>query len=103
MVSSFAYAVDVGLIYLVLAGLAYIFLAEAKRPGTELRIHTSIIESVKRTMRAELFLGGVFAVSALPFFWTLTSIGYLRFDLWYLSFGSFFLWYRRRKKEPKGR
>jgi uncharacterized membrane protein len=100
--SSFTYAVDVGLIYLVLAGLARIFLTEAKRPETELRIHPSIIEGFRRTMWAEAYLGGVFVVSALPFFWVLTPIGYLRFDIWYLSFGTGFLWYRRRKRGAKG-
>ncbi|MDA4123770.1 MAG: TMEM175 family protein [Thaumarchaeota archaeon] len=99
--SSFAYAVDVGMIYLVLAGLARIFLSEAKRPGTELRVHPAIIEGIRRTMRAELFLGGVFIISALPFFWVLTPIGYLRFDVWYLSFGAGFLWYGRRKRDAK--
>jgi len=100
--SSFTYAVDLGLIYLVLAGLARIFLTEAKKPKTELRIHPSIIEGIRRTMWAEIYLGGVFAVSALPFFWTLTPIGYLRFDIWYLSFGTGFMWFRRRKQDAKG-
>jgi uncharacterized membrane protein len=100
--SSFTYAVDVGLIYLVLAGLARIFLIEVGRPETELRIHPSIIEGVRRTMRVEVFLGGVFAVSALPFFWVLTSIGYLRFDIWYLSFGSGFIWFWRRRRGTRG-
>jgi uncharacterized membrane protein len=100
--SSFAYAVDVALIYLVLAGLAHVFLTEAKRPGSELRIHPEIINGFRGTMRVELFLGGVFAVSALPFFWVLTPIGYLRFDIWYLSSGVVFLWYPRRKRGRKG-
>jgi uncharacterized membrane protein len=99
--SSFTYAVDLGLIYLVLAGLARIFLTEAKRPQTELRIHPSVINGIRRTMWAEIYLGGVFAVSALPFFWTQTSIGYLRFDIWYLSFGTGFMWFRRRKQDAK--
>jgi uncharacterized membrane protein len=99
--SSFTYAVDVGVIYLVLAGLARIFLIEAKKPETELRIHPSIVEGFRRSMWAEAFLGGVFAVSALPFFWVQTPIGYLRFDIWYLSFGTGFFWFRHRKQGTK--
>ena len=100
--SSFAYALDVGLIYIVLGGLAYILLSEAKRPGSELRVHPAILRGFRRSMRAELFLGAVFTVSALPFFWVLTPIGYLRFDIWYLSILVFFIWrppFGRRKSE----
>ncbi len=104
--ASFTYAVDVGLIYLLLAGLAYILVTEAKKPGTELHVHPEIVRRFRATMRAELFLGGVFTVSALPFFWVLTPIGYLRFDIWYLSFITIFLWYprlRRGMKESESR
>ncbi|MGA2664524.1 MAG: TMEM175 family protein [Nitrososphaerales archaeon] len=96
--SSFAYAIDVGMIYLLLAGLARILLTEVKNPGTELRVHPAVVERVRRTMRAELFLGGIFLVSALPIFWVVTPLGYLRFDVWYLSFGVGFFWrpFRRR-------
>jgi uncharacterized membrane protein len=98
--TSFAYALDVGLIYLALGGLARILLTEAKRPGSALRVHPVIINSFKRTMRMEFFLGALFVISALPFFWVLTPIGYLRFDVWYLSAGVvFFRWPRRGRPE----
>jgi len=100
--SSFAYALDVGLIYLILGGLAFILLAEAKRPGSELHVHPIIIEGIRRTMRMEFFLGALFTISALPFFWVLTPIGYLRFDVWYLSICAGFFWRpRRRRAEEK--
>jgi uncharacterized membrane protein len=100
--SSFTYGLDVGLIYLLLAGLARIFLNEAKRPGAELRMHPVIIKKFTHEMRAELFLGGIFVASALPFFWVLTPIGYLRFDIWYLSFGVGFFWHPPRLRGRKG-
>ena len=99
--TSFAYALDVGLIYLVLGGLARILLEEAKRPGNELRVHPVILMGFKRTMRMELFLGALFVISALPFFWTLTPIGYLRFDIWYLSIGVVFFYRPRRGRAEK--
>ena len=99
--SSFAYALDVGLIYLILGGLAFILLAEAKRPGSELHLHPAIIAGARRTMRMEFFLGALFAISALPFFWVLTPIGYLRFDVWYLSIGVVFFWRPRRGRAEK--
>lgn len=98
--TSFAYGLDVGLIYVALGGLARILLTEAKRPGSALRVHPVILKSFKRTMRMEFFLGALFVVSALPFFWVLTPIGYLRFDVWYLSVGVvFFYWPRRGRAE----
>jgi uncharacterized membrane protein len=100
--SSFTYALDVGLIYLFLAGLAHIFLTEVKKPRTGLRIHPAIIKGFRHTMWAELFLGGIFVISALPFFWVLTPIGYLRFDIWYLSFGVGFFWHPIRIRGKKG-
>jgi hypothetical protein len=52
-------------------------------------------------MRMEFFLGALFAISALPFFWVLTPIGYLRFDVWYLSIGVVFFWRPRRGRAEK--
>ncbi len=98
--STFAYALDVGLINLLLAGLSRIFLKEVKRPGSELGIHSDLVWRFRRTMFAEFLLAGVFLVSALPFFWVATPGGYLRFDIWYLSIGVVFFWFPRRR-EPK--
>jgi len=99
--SSFTYAIDIGLTYLLLAGLARIFLKEVGRSGTELRIHESLIRGFRHTMWAELFLGCIFVGSALPFFWVNTPVGYLRFDIWYLSFGVGFFWYSPRMRGKK--
>jgi hypothetical protein len=96
--SSVAYGLDVGLIYIMLGGLAFILLAEAKRPESRLRVHPAIVQRFGRTMRAELFVGAVFLVSALPFFWVATPAGYLRFDVWYLSIGVVFFYWPRRKQ-----
>jgi uncharacterized membrane protein len=97
--SSVAYALDVGLIYIMLGGLAFILLTEAKRPRSELSVHPAIVHGFRRTMRAELFVGAVFVISALPFFWVATPAGYLRFDVWYLSLGVVFF-YRPHRKRP---
>lgn len=94
--STFAYAMDVGMIYIILGGLAYIFMREERRPGTELRIHPALVKRFKRTMLAEFFVGGVFLLSALPFFWVSTPYGYLRFDLWYLTIGAIVFWFPGR-------
>lgn len=99
--SSFAYAVDVGLIYLVLGGLANILVKEAKRPGTELKVHPIIVRRMRHTMQAQLFVAGVFLVSALPFFWVVYDGSYLRFDLWYLSIGVVFIWLATRRRAEK--
>jgi hypothetical protein len=81
----------------MLGCLAFILLTEAKRPGSELRVHPAIVPRFRHTMRAELFVGAVFLVSALPFFWVATPAGYLRFDVWYLSIGMVFFYWPRRK------
>ena len=99
--ASFGYALDVGAMYLILAVLTYLLLLESRRPQTELKVHPFLLARFKGGMRAYLALGIVFLVSALPFFWTPTPVGYLRFDLWYFSGFSLLFWIpsRRRARE----
>jgi hypothetical protein len=92
--------VDVGAIFLILAGLAYLLVQETEKPRPELKVHSIVVERFRRGMKAQLICGVVFMVSALPFFWLETPIGYLRFVLWYVSIPVFIVWIPigRRKK-----
>src|SRR5579872_2989514 len=93
--SSIAYALDIGTMFFILAGLARLVIrenSEGKRP----QVHPEIIARFKRVVKYDYVIGGIFLASALPIFWVETPLGYLRFLLWYSSFAFFFL--RRRPK-----
>ncbi|MDA4129532.1 MAG: hypothetical protein OK457_02065 [Thaumarchaeota archaeon] len=93
--SSLAYAVDIGTMFFILAGLARLVIKENSKGGTQ-RVHPLIVERFKRVVKFDYVIGGIFLLSALPIFWIETPIGYLRFVLWYSAFAFFFL--RRRPK-----
>ncbi len=86
---SIAYALDVGVMFLLLAALALMVVKEERRTGSDrghLRLHPLVLRRFRRVMKAQAIVGAIFIVSALPIFWTMTPIGYLRFTLWYSSF-----------------
>ncbi len=87
--TSSAYAVDVGVTYLVLAGLGRLVVKE--NSGSEgSRIHPVIVTRFKAILKIEYLIAGFFLVSALPIFWVSTPIGPLRFLFWYSSLVFFF-------------
>jgi hypothetical protein len=86
---SMAYALDVGVMFLLLSALAFLVVKEEGKTspnGGHPRLHPVVLRRFRRVMKAEAIVGAIFVVSALPIFWTMTPIGYLRFTLWYSSF-----------------
>ena len=86
---SIAYALDVGIMFLLLAALALMVVKEERKTGSDgglPRLRPVVLRRFRRVMKAEGIAGAIFIVSALPIFWTMTPIGYLRFTLWYSSF-----------------
>jgi uncharacterized membrane protein len=81
--ASSVYALDVGAMLFILAGVVQILLNEEKKRGS----HDLSPDRLKRFRRYAItrVAGGViFLVSALPLFWTPVPIGqFLRFDIWY--------------------
>lgn len=89
---SIAYALDVGVMFLLLAALARLVLREeekARSAGRSL-VHPVVVKRFGRIMKAEIAVGLIFAISALPVFWVSSPIGgFLRFDLWYFALAIF--------------
>jgi uncharacterized membrane protein len=97
--ASSVYAVDVGAMMFILAGLIYLVLREEKT-GVSKGLPQSLLTRLRSIRTAEVSTGAIFLVSALPFVWLPDMIGsYIRFDLWYASFAVFFvLFYLRRRR-----
>ena len=85
---SAAYGLDVGLMFLLLAGLARLVVKgeEKARSGGHSMVHPLVARRFRAIMRAEIVSGLIFVASALPVFWVNTPVGFLRFTLWYSAF-----------------
>ena len=84
--ASAAYALDVGVMYLIQAGFDFIVVREERGKHT----HSEALILRFRRLGALLSLGGgLFLVSALPFFWVVLGGSYLRFDFWCASIAAF--------------
>ena len=96
--ASFGYALDVGAMFLILAGLIRIILKKTDRK--ELKLHHILLERFRRVMYTYIFMGGSYLASALPFFWVDTPAGPLRFFFWYspLAFAFVGIFNRRRER-----
>lgn len=102
--TSIGYALDVGVMYVILATLASLVLKQEKagRIGQRPKLHPTALKRFKHMMIAEYVVGALFLVSAIPVFWVPTQIGHLRFVLWYSSFLIFFASHMMtRKTESK--
>jgi uncharacterized membrane protein len=100
--ASFGYAIDVGAIFVMLAGLCYILIQESKKPGTELRVHPSLVVRFRRAMKAQIIIGIIFLASSLPIFWVETPVGFLRFFFWDASIPAFIFWIPiQRRRDSK--
>jgi uncharacterized membrane protein len=91
--ASSAYAIDLGAMMMALAGLKYLGLRMVKRderkPG---QARQERFQSMNRVMVTQTAVGVLFFVSALPFFWVSVAVGgYLRYDIWYILLGVFFV------------
>ena len=95
--ASFGYAVDVGAMFLILAGLIHVIFKRADRK--EFRLHTVLVERFRRAMYLYIFVGGAYLVSALPFFWIDSPIGPIRFVFWYSAFAFTLLGIFNRRRE----
>lgn len=99
--ASFGYALDVGAMFLILAGLIRIILKKTDRK--ELKLHHSLLERFRRVMYTYIFMGGSYLVSALPFFWVDTPGGPLRFFFWYSPLAFAFVGISNRRRERNQR
>ncbi len=105
--TSTAYAIDVGVIMLLLSTLNYLLLAEERRDPTR-KVPPQVIDRTRRSTWVRAGIGLFFLLSALPVFWVPAPIGgWARIDMWILSLASAFLvpdlgagrW--RRRKDPR--
>ena len=81
--ASSAYALDVGAMLFILAGLVRILLNEEKKRGSH-DLPPDRLKMFRRFVISRVVGGVIFLVSALPLFWTPVPIGqFLRFDIWY--------------------
>jgi hypothetical protein len=90
--ASSVYALNVGAMLFILAGLVRILLGEEKKGGS----HALPADRLRRFQRSVISLttgGAVFAVSALPFFWVpVPFLGdFLRFYIWYVAIAIIFV------------
>jgi uncharacterized membrane protein len=89
--ASSVYALDVGAMMLVLAGLAYLLL-NAGRKHEKNNLSPDLVKRFRRVMILETLTGAIFLVSAIPFFWIPVPIGgFLRNDVWYVTLAVFFV------------
>lgn len=96
--ASFGYALDVGGMFLILAGMIRITLQEKKKGlGTEL--HPVLYRRLRLATKFYLAIGGFYVTSALPFFWIESPVGFLRFLFWYSAFGFVFFGIINRRRE----
>jgi hypothetical protein len=85
--ASVVYALDVGGMFFMQAALARMVVDEEKaRSHGQLPLHPVVLARFRRVVMLDAVIGLVFVVSALPFFWVDTPIGFLRFYLWSSSF-----------------
>jgi hypothetical protein len=104
--TSIGYALDVGIMYVILATLASLVLRQ-ERTGMisqRLKLHPTFLKRFRHMMIAEYIVGVLFLVSTAPVFWVLTAFGHLRFVLWYSSFLIFLITHmlaRRTGSEKK--
>ena len=83
--ASIAYALDVGLMFSFLAGLAYIVVRQQKAREEDKRLHPLVLKRFERVVKIQAIIAIIYFASALPIFWD-TPIGKLRFYLWSSSF-----------------
>lgn len=81
------YAIDVGSMYMILAGFTYIVaMQEAKKDKQNI-----LVGRFKRLTFWFTVAAAMFLFSALPIFSALTSLGFLRFYFWYASLALSFM------------
>lgn len=99
--ASFAYALDVGSMFAILGGLIRVALVMKKPSKEGAELHPLLRQRFQAAMLFYAFIGGVYIASALPSFWVHVAGSYLRFYLWYASFGFIFLGIVNRMRERR--
>jgi uncharacterized membrane protein len=98
--ASFAYAIDVGGMFLILGGM--IRLALRKKIANQ-DLHPILFRRFRVAMTFYALIGGTYVFSALPVFWDETPIGPLRFVFWYSAFAFWLLGVVNRRRERRMR
>ena len=107
-VSSTAYGLDVGSMFLIQAALSHIVITEDKESAKlgHKRLNVVIIRRFRGTRTAEIVIGLAYFLSVLPIFWQIeTPVGPARFIFWWASFSILFVVRSRirMKQETKGK
>jgi len=98
--ASAVYAVDGGSMMFILAGIGSLVIREHKGKSSDSEGFSEA--RFRSAVRAEIVSGSIFWASALPIFWIQDPFGYfVRFDMWYLIFVTFFIVSRfgRRRRD----
>ena len=105
--ATMAFAIDLGVMMSLLSALGYLLLQEEKG-NAHRRIARAAIDRIDRSTIYHMVVGGIFLVSALPVFWTISfSGGPIRYDIWYFGLVWIFAVQARsavslRARVPKG-
>ncbi len=97
--ASIVYALNVGGLFLLQAMLSRLVIIEDKKSKIlkERSLAPEIISRFQGVLRAEVVIGVLYLISALPVFWGIrTPIGQARFIFWWSAFAVFF--FRRRSR-----
>jgi uncharacterized membrane protein YjdF len=97
--ASFAYAIDVGGMFLILGGLIRLALRGKIAPD----VHPTLLRRFRVAMTFYALIGGTYVFSALPIFWVGTPIGPLRCVFWYSAFAFWLLGVVNRRRERRVR
>ena len=98
--ASIAYALDVGLMFSFLAGLAYVVVTQQRAREEDKRLHPLVLKRFDRVVKIQAIIAIIYFASALPIFWNDTPTGKLRFYLWSSSF-LMATAFRRNKRENR--
>jgi uncharacterized membrane protein len=90
--ASVAEGLDLAGLFLMQAVLAYLVVRQGGAGSVSgQRIHPSVVARFRRTVRLDVIVAAILAVSTLPFFWVNTPFDYVRFIMWYATFAVYFV------------
>lgn len=105
--ASMAFAVDIGVMMLLLSALDVLLLRE-ERNNSQRNLPQDVVDRQGRFILLHLAFGSVYLVSAFPLFWTLGFAGTpIRYDVWYVAlvwmFGIQVRWALAPRPKPASR
>ena len=91
--TSLGYALDVGSMFVILAGLSSMVVKQNKfnEDAQFRKLEFDDLERMKHSIKIRLTVSVFFLVSALPFFWITSPLGHVRYLFWFASFAVFFI------------